>query len=368
VRIAIDARLAGYIQGGTTQYTLRLVHALAALETGDDLLVLEGRKAGEGSPWPASARRMRLSTPPHHRLEQLTLPLELLRVEADVLHSPDFIPPFSRRSPAVITIHDLAFLRFPHLLTPESARYYGQVRRAVHNADQIIAVSESTRSDLLELLHAPEGKITVVYEAANPECRPLAKDEIERARDHLSLPERFILFVGTLEPRKNLPALLKAFAAMERDRRVPLVVVGREGWLFEEVFRTRDELGLGSEVLFVGGVPAGQLVYYYNCASCLVLPSLYEGFGLPVIEAMACGTPVVVSDVSSLPEIVGDAGITVSPDDIQGLSSAMDRIVSDADLSRKMSGLGLRRAGEFSWEQAARETLAVYRKAVEESR
>jgi glycosyltransferase involved in cell wall biosynthesis len=368
VRIAIDARLVGYVQGGTSQYLLKLLHALAALRTGDDLLVLEGRRAAPDNPWPNSAARLRLSTPPHHRLEQLILPLELLRVRADVLHSPDFIPPFRRRIPAVITIHDLAFLRFPHLQTPESARYYGQVRRAVQSAEQIIAVSESTRRDLLELVQAPEERITVVHSAAGPEYRPLDEDELEHARARLGLPSRFILFVGTIEPRKNLPVLLQAYAAMDAERAAPLVVVGNRGWLFDEVFRTRDELGLGSRVLFVGGVPAEQLVYYYSCASCLVLPSLYEGFGLPVIEAMACGTPVVVSNVSSLPEVAGDAAIAVSPDDVQGFADAMTRLLADDDLRRKLSELGLQRAREFSWERAAVGTLAVYRKAAEESR
>jgi len=363
MRIAIDARLTGYIQGGTSQYTQRLVQALASLRSGDDLILLEGRRPAPSLSWPPGVRRLRLLTPPHHRREQLTLPLELLRIPMDLLHSPDFIPPFRRRCRSVITVHDLAFLRFPHLLTSESAGFYGQVGRAVESADQVIAVSEATRQDLLELLDADPAKITVVHEAAGPGFRPLEPAEVERHRARLQLPDRFILFVGTLEPRKNLTVLLKAFARGWKEHRVPLVVVGRRGWLYQEVFETRDALGLGDEVRFVGAVPAEQLVYYYNCAICLILPSLYEGFGLPALEAMACGTPVVVSNVSSLPEVVGDAGLLVDPRDAESLAGAMATLLSDEVLRNRLSQRGIQRAATFSWEKAAQETLAVYRKA-----
>ncbi|MCL4532053.1 MAG: glycosyltransferase family 4 protein, partial [Actinobacteria bacterium] len=325
MRIAIDARLVSYIGGGTSQYTLRLVRALAGMARDHDIVVLESRKAADRADWPDSVRRMRLLTPPHHRLEQVALPLELLRARADVLHSPDFIPPFRRGCRSVVTVHDLAFLRFPSLLTSESARYYGQVAKAVRSADQVIAVSHATKGDLLALLAANPEKVTVVHEAADPNCRPLEPSEVARHRRRLELPERFFLFVGTLEPRKNLPTLLRAFARISEKRGhargvdmpsgtstvhgVPLVVAGGRGWLYEEVFRTRDELGLGENVRFVGHVPAGELLYYYNCATCLLMPSLYEGFGLPVLEAMACGTPALISNVSSLPGIAGEAAL-----------------------------------------------------------
>ncbi len=368
MRIAVDARLVSYAQGGISQYTIRLVHALAALQSGDDLLLLESRRATSEQSWPASVARSRIVTPPHHPREQIALPVELLRFSMDVLHSPDFIPPFRRRCRSVITIHDLAFLRFPHLLTPESAGYYGQVARAVQNADQVIAVSHSTKRDLLELLQADPEKITVVHSGVSPECRPLDPQEVENRRRELDLPERFVLFVGTLEPRKNLPTLLRAFARVWKAHRVPLVVVGSKGWLYEELFRVRDELGLGEEVKFVGSVKASQLVYYYSCATCLVLPSLYEGFGHPVLEAMACGTPVIASNVSSLPEVAGDAALLVAPEDVEGLAAALGRLLADGGLRQRLIALGLQRAATFSWQQTARETLAVYHKAVQGSR
>lgn len=364
MRIAIDARLVSYIQGGTSRYTVSLVRAMAALGTSHELIVLEARKA-EGDPaWPEDVERRRLRTPPHHRYEQIALSVELLALGADLLHSPDFIPPFRRPCRSVITIHDLAFLRYPDLLTPESSRYYGQVGRAVESADQIIAVSEATRRDLLDLLKVDPTKVTVVYEAAGDDCAPLSAGEVAVHRKRLGLPERFILFVGTIEPRKNIPVLLKAFARTWEKLRVPLVVVGRKGWLYEEVFQTKDSLGLGDEVTFVGPAAGEQLVYYYNCADCLVLPSLYEGFGLPVLEAMACGTPVVTSNVSSLPEIVGDAGLTVDPSDEDGLADAITRMLSEDELRAYLSQQGLRRARRFSWDRAARETFGVYRRAL----
>ncbi len=366
MRIAIDARLVSYALGGISQYTMRLVNALASLSSESEVLVLESQRANGEAAWPEAVRRVRLITPPHNRFEQFTLPMELLRVPADVLHSPDFIPPFRRRCRSVITIHDLAFVRFPHLLTAESARYYGQVGRAVQSADRVIAVSESTRQDILELLEVAPEKVTVVHSAAAPECRPLSPEEQRERRAVLGLPERFILFVGTLEPRKNLPTLLEAIPTLWREHHVPLVVVGGKGWLYERVYMTLDRLRLTEEqVQMVGAVPSHELADYYGCATCLVMPSLYEGFGLPALEAMACGTPVVVSNVSSLPEIVSDAGLLVDPEDVDGLADALGKLLSDEEMRGKLGRLGLQRASTFSWDRTARETMQVYRQAVE---
>jgi len=368
MRIAIDARLVSYAQGGISQYTVRLVNALATLGIRDEMLLLESRRASDDGKWPPSFRRARLATPPHHPLEQLALPLELLRFRVDLLHSPDFIPPFHRRCRSVVTIHDLAFLRFPHLLTPQSARYYGQVAKAVESADQVIAVSHATRNDLLELLSADPKKVAVVHSGVSPECRPLDPAEVELRRREIGLPERFILFVGTLEPRKNIPGLLRAFAPVWKEHRIPLVLAGQKGWLYEEIFKVLSELDLGGRVIFAGHIPPAQLVYYYNCADLLVLPSLYEGFGLPVLEAMACGTPVIVSNSSSLPEIAGEAALAVSPEDVDGLAAAMDRLLTDEALRQHLIHLGLQRAALFSWERTARETLEIYRRAAQGGR
>ncbi|HIQ04823.1 MAG TPA: glycosyltransferase family 1 protein, partial [Anaerolineae bacterium] len=246
----------------------------------------------------------------------------------------------------------------------ESARYYGQIDQAVRRADHIIAVSECTKQDAARLLGVNETKITVIYEAADPFFRPVPSEEAKTwLRTRYSLPERFILFVSTIEPRKNVQGLLRAYHLLREDYRVeaPLVLVGARGWLYDEVFATVEELTLSQHCRFLGRVRRNDLLYLYNAASCLVQPSFYEGFGLTLLEAMACGTPVITSNVSSMPEVVGDAGLLVDPNDTAGLAVAMWRVLSDADLHSQLREKGLKRAASFSWKRAARETLTLYR-------
>jgi glycosyltransferase involved in cell wall biosynthesis len=364
VRIGIDARLVYYHQAGIGQYILRLTQALAQIDRDNEYVIFKSRKDKTPSIEQANFKTQTLWTPSHHRFERLAISIELLPFALDVLHSPDFIPPQSARCPIVITMHDLAFLLFPRFLTRDSARYYGQVDLAARQADHIICVSESTKRDTVRLLGVPESKITVIYEAAHPLFTPITNaDALDRVRAKYKLPEEFILFVSTIEPRKNLPTLLRAFRRLRDNYKSPatLVVAGNRGWLAQQVDQTLDELNLGDVVRFLGGVANEELVYLYNVAKLFVLPSFYEGFGLPPLEAMACGTPVVVSNVSSLPEVVGDAGLLVEPEDVEGLTVAMWRALSDDSLRREMRDKGLRRAQTFSWERAAQETLEVYR-------
>jgi glycosyltransferase involved in cell wall biosynthesis len=370
MRIGLDARLLYYQQAGIAQYTQRLLTALAEIDHQNDYLVLQSRKDRRRLVGAPNFRRHPLWTPPHHRWEQLTLPLELAPLRLDVLHAPDFIPPLRRNCRAVITVHDLAFLLFPALLTAESQRYYGQIRRAVHSAEAIIAVSASTKRDLIEHTGAPTDKITVVYEAAGPAFRPVTDaTALAAVRQKYDLPEEFVLFVGTIEPRKNLVTLLKAWANVIADCAIAnrksqianwtLVIGGKPGWLYEEILAQARELG--TAVQFIGGVLPEDLPALYSAARLFVLPSLYEGFGLPVLEAMACGTPVVCSRASSLPEVAGDAALLVEPHDVDGLAAALQRALSDEALRRQMIARGLAQAARFSWAKAARETLAVYR-------
>ncbi|MFQ6059009.1 MAG: glycosyltransferase family 4 protein [Anaerolineae bacterium] len=366
MRIGIDARMAYYTQAGIGQYIRRLVEGLARIECQEELVLLQSRK---GKAVVANNhdrfQRRALWTPSHHRLEQWFLALEVALADLDVLHSPDFIPPFRRRCRSVITIHDLAFLLYPHFLTRDSARYYGQIDQAVHRTDHIIAVSESTKQDTISLLGVAENKITVIHEAANPLFRPVEDPQLlQQVRDRYGLPEGFILFVSTIEPRKNLPTLLRALRLL-LDRHGPLAklaVVGKRGWLFEEVFATVKELNLDDDVLFLGRVPSQDLLLLYNAARVHVHPSYYEGFGLPPLEAMTCGTPTIVSNVASLPEVVGDAGRLVDPDDTEGWAAAMGQILTDPHLRQEMRKKGFQQARRFSLERMARETLAVYRR------
>jgi glycosyltransferase involved in cell wall biosynthesis len=377
MRIGIDARLVYYRQAGIGQYILRLTEALAGMDQENEFVLLQSRKHKQTIVDQLNFKRVSLWTPSHHRLEQWTLPLEIYPWGLNLLHSPDFIPPFRRNCKSVITVHDLAFLFYPNLLTQESARYYGQIDQAVRNTDHIIAVSKSTKRDIIHRLGVPEDKITVIYEAAHPIYRPLDEERllhqrcpehsrraVEGVKEKYHLPDDFILFVSTIEPRKNVPALLRAYRQLldGYKRSEVLVLAGERGWLFEEVFALVEELGLESKTLFLGRVPIEDLLYLYNAAQLLVHPTVYEGFGLPPLEAMACGTPVVVSNVSSLPEIVGDAALLVDPENVSELTVAIWRLLTDEDLRADMSEKGLRRAAHFSWEKAARETLAVYLK------
>ena len=368
MRIGIDARLVYYHQAGIGQYILRLTQALAQIDKDDQFVIFKSRKDPTVILRQSNFKNEKLWTPSHHRFERFALSAELMPFPLDVLHSPDFIPPSHPRSPSVITMHDLAFLLYPRFLTRDSARYYGQVDLAARQADHIIAVSESTKRDAVRLLGVPAKKISVIHEAAHPLFTPLSNPtELARVRNHYHLPENFILFVSTVEPRKNLPTLLRAFKLLRDNYKsdAVLAVAGNRGWLFEEVDRVIDELKLHDTVRFLGGVPNEELVYLYNAAKVFVFPSFYEGFGLPPLEAMACGTPVIVSQVSSLPEVVGDAGILIDPQDVEALTVAMWRVLGDENLRREMRAKGLKRAQIFSWQRAARETLAVYRMVAE---
>ena len=364
MRIGIDARLVYYSRAGIGQYILRLVEALTSLDNVEDTFVLlQSRKDRTPIANSRYCARASLWTPSHHRLEQLTLRLEIAPLHLDVLHSPDFIPPFRRNCKSVITIHDLAFLLYPHFLTKQSARYYGQIDQAVRHTDHIIAVSDSTRRDTINLLGVPEQKITVIYEAAHPLFRPIDRQTARRhVRETFGLEEEYILFVSTIEPRKNLPGLLHAYRKLVDNykRKEKLVLAGARGWLSEEVYTIADQLRLDDRVCFLGRVPSEQLVYLYNAASMLVHPSFYEGFGLPPLEAMTCGIPTIVSNTSALPEVVGDASILIDPHDIDGLTVAMWRVLTDDELRQALIVKGLKRAEMFSWQRAARETLAVY--------
>lgn len=363
MRVGIDARLVYYRQAGISQYTLRLLEQFAAIAQDDEFVVFQSRRDSSRLVDQPNFHKRSLWTPPHHRLEQLLLPLEMATVDLDILHSPDFIPPFRRNCKSVITIHDLNFLLYPNFLTPQSARYYGQIDQAVRNCDHIIAVSESTKRDIIRLTGAPESKITVVYEAAHPIYRPLQDEQmLQQVKERFGIHNDFVLFVSTIEPRKNVRALLDAYKRVLDNYHadVSLVLAGEKGWLFHEVFALVEELGLQERVRFLGRVSSEDLLGLYNGAQLLVHPAFYEGFGLPPLEAMACGTPVVVSNTSSLPEVVGDAALLVDPTDVDGMAVAIWRLLSDQVLRRQMIDKGLMRARRFSWKKAALETLDIY--------
>jgi len=366
MHVGIDARLVYYTRAGIGEYTLRLTQSLAAAYPRDRFTLLQDFRSTQSLVCADNVSILRTRVPSHHRLEQYLLPWVVDGLKTDIFHSPDFIPPLRARGRLVITIHDLAFLIYPHFLTKESAQYYGQIDRAVRRAAHIIAVSQSTKNDLVRMLGTPEDKISVIYEAADPLFRPMdAATAWQRVHALYDLPEEFILFVSTIEPRKNIGGLLQAYRRLRDDYKLApaLVLAGAPGWLSEDVYALVDKLNLKPHCYFLGRVASHDLHYLYNAARCLVHPAFYEGFGLTPLEAMACGTPVVVSKVSSLPEVVGDAALLVDPQHDEEITVALWRVLTDSTLRETLRAKGLQRAAAFSWKRAAEQTMTVYRQA-----
>lgn len=368
MQIGIDARLPYYRMGGISQYVLQLLAALADLDRSNEYVVFQSRKDGRNYvPAQANFRRVKAWTPCHQRWERWLLGAEVKMRGPDVFHSPDFIPPAWGAGRRVITVHDLNFLYFPEYLTAESRRYYrDQIAWAVAKADRIAVDSEHTRQDLIDRLGAPAEKVKRIYLAANPLYQRTAPAEAVAATlARYKLPSGYLLFVGTLEPRKNVPMLLEAFAILRREKKVavPLILVGGKGWLYEEIFETIEGMGLAGHVHHLTGVSDEDLAHLYHGAGVLALPSHYEGFGLPPLEAMHCGCPVVVSERGSLPEIVGKAGIVLPLDDVGAWAEALAKVISDSEQRARMVKEGRRQAARFTWHETATETLQLYMEA-----
>ncbi len=359
--IGIDARLTAYRTGGISTYTRRLVEALAVRSLPHRVSVLHSRKARErvGTP----LRAITLWTPPHHRLERLALSVELLPRGLDLLHSTDFIPPLKGAKRHIITVHDLTFWHYPQYLTADSRRYYnGQIRQAVAQADHILSVSHATKADLVDILNAPPDKISVVWHGVDPAYRRLAPEETAARLAALGLPSCYLLHVGTWEPRKNLVGLARAYRTLQAQQRdlPPLLLVGRVGWHYDALRADIDVLGLGNALLWRDDIGDNDLPYVYNGALVAVTASFYEGFGMPALEAMACGVPVAVSARSSLPEVVGEVGITFDPDDSDSIAAALAQATNDSAWRARATADGIARAQAFKWEDCARQTFAAY--------
>jgi len=284
----------------------------------------------------------------------------------DLIHGVAFVGPIIAARPFVVTVHDLSFLFYPQgfrALNRIYLRVFTQL--SVRRARRVIAVSESTKRDLVQTYRLSPGKVDVVHNGVDSSFRPLPAAQVAAFRVEHGLPESFILFVGTLEPRKNVTRLIEAYARMP-GAKPPLLLVGGKGWLYDDLFACREALNLTDQVHFVGYVPAEDLPLWYNAAKLFVYPSLYEGFGLPPLEAMACGTPVITSATSSLPEVVGTAGLLVDPTDVEALAAAMQRVLSDKDLQAEMQRAGLEQASAFSWRRTALQTAGSYRRALQQ--
>lgn len=302
---------------------------------------------------------------------QVALPRRLARLRPDLLHSTAFVAPVVSPCPVVVSIHDTTYLTQPH------SRLWGVYTRlftalATRRAAAILTLSESSKRDIVRHYHVPADRVAVVPLGVHPRFYPMNRPEAHvtlQARYGLSAP--FILFVGALEVRKNIPVLLRAFAELKRTavgQPYCLVIVGKPGGAWAEIQRTVDELALRRDVVFLGHVPTDDLPLFYSGAEVFAFPSLYEGFGIPVIEAMACATPVVTSNVSSLPEVGGEAALYVDPNDAAALAVALARVVGDPALRQALVEKGLARAPLFTWERVAEATGQVYAQVRQGSR
>lgn len=369
IRVGLDARLVAYRREGIARYILELAARLPQVIDHPDvhLVIFQSRRAPHAAAMTGNVHLARVWTPPHHRWEQRLWPLEVSLRRVALLHSPDFIPPFSGSFRRVITVHDLHFLKYPDFMTAESRRYYaGQIGRAVQVADHIIADSRTTQADLMAHFGVPPERISVIYLGASSMCRPLPEGRVREVLRALDLEPGYVLFVGTWEPRKNIPLLLRAYARLldRRPAAPPLVLAGRRGWLYQEILEWPHRLRIADRLRWIEGPDDQTLAALYNGAAFLVFPSLYEGFGLPALEAMACGTPVVVSDRGALPEVVGEAGWILPAEDEGRWAEAMEALLEDAEARALMRRKALERAAQFSWDRAAAETWAVYRKVL----
>ncbi len=357
-----------YRGAGINSYIYHLLRHLGRIDSGDRYSVFLSERS-----FVDEQLRLHYTRWPTHRpivrivWEQLVQPIALLRADVDLLHAMAFVGPLAAPCPFVVTIYDLSFLHFPEAFRPWN-RHYLQflTTHSARRARRVIVISESTRCDVVKMLGVPEDRIDVAYCGVDEMFHPLPAAEVSRFREERGLPERFILFLGTLEPRKNVQTLIRAYGAWRRaEPDIPrLVVAGGKGWYYDQIFAQVEELGLTGEIIFPGYVSQQDLPLWYNAAELFVYPSRFEGFGLPVLEAMACGVPVVTTNVASLPEVAGDAAWLVSPDDESQLIEAMRCVLNDPSLRQEMRARGLAQAAAFTWERTARQTAKTYHQAM----
>lgn len=371
MHIAIDAHSVGTGLAGNESYVTNLIEALAEIDTANRYtLYVTKREAVErfNERWPHVTARRTLPHTPLIRIP-LTLVAELHRHPVDLLHVQYTAPPFAP-CPVVATIHDLSFEHLPHTFKRRSrVQLRLTVRRTARTSAHIITSSEYSRRDLIETYRIPPDKVSTTPLAAPAHFAPVTDEsEIRRVRSAYGIEGDYILAVGSIQPRKNLVRLIAAYSSLRRSRpqaKLPrLVLVGKRAWLYEETLRSIEELGLAGEIVFTGYVPEIDLPALYTGALCFVYPSYFEGFGLPPLEAMQCGAPVITGDRTSLPEVVGDAGLMIDPFDEGALASAIARMIDGAALRMDFRRKGLERARMFNWHRTARLTLQIYEQAV----
>lgn len=371
MHIGIDATSLPEQLTGAGNYVFQLISALNRIDTANRYLVFTSTRQAEA----LGVEREGFRVLRHDfrargtRLvwEQLGLPTLVRRHRLDVLHSPHYTMPLRHSARSVVTFHDLTFVLYPELHQVVKRFFFpAMMRWSARHARRIIAVSESTRQDLVRTLGVSPERVTTVLSAADADYRPATAAQVAEVCTRYGLRSgEYLLYVGVLEPRKGIDRLVEAFGRISPGADgLKLVIAGKRGWMYDQIFTQVAALGLEDRVTFPGYVPRADLPPLYSGARAFVYPSRYEGFGLPVLEAMSCGTPVVTTNVSSMPEVAGDGALLVDPDDVPALAAALARVVHDTRLREQLSGRGRTRAASFSWERCARETIRVYQDAV----
>lgn len=309
------------------------------------------------------------TTNPTRRIlwEQSRLPSVLNDLKPSLHHSMAYALPIFSNTPSIVTIYDLSFFREPERLTMTRRLYLqNMVRHVAHKANRLLAISEAGRAELNAVLNVPLERIDVAYPGVDEQFQPLPAAQQEAFKARTDVPKRFILHVGTIEPRKNLEMLLQAYAMLERDVReeVKLVLIGGKGWQTDSFFAQREGLGLTDDVILPGYIPDADLPYWYNCAELFVYPSVYEGFGIPITEALACGVPVIASDRSSLPEAAGSHSVLLPPNEPRVWADAIKRLLTDHAAREQMVELGLAYVQRFTWRNTAQSTIDAYRRII----
>jgi glycosyltransferase involved in cell wall biosynthesis len=370
MRVGIDAHCLGQKKTGNETYTYSLVKYLSEMER-DGIhytVYVGGVVEDQDKLFSNGSFESKLIRPlnPFIRIP-LGFAVQTRVQNLDVFHA-QYLLPHHLRCRTVLTVHDVLYERFPEYFT--KSQYYRHrvgVPRSCRRADHIITVSESSKRDLVDLYGLDPSRITVIYLGPDASYRPLDKiDAKKRLKERYGIEEDFILYVGAIQPRKNIPRLLAAFAQLKRECHLPhkLVIVGPKAWLAAEAFNALQDNPVKNEVFVTGYVPRTDLPYFYSGAALFVYPSMCEGFGLPVVEAMACATPTVTSKGSSLEEIAGDAALLVDPTSQEAIAAAMNRVLSDSTLQGELSARGLARSQQFSCHSMALQTQAIYRQLV----
>jgi glycosyltransferase involved in cell wall biosynthesis len=366
--VAIDARAADRRPSGVGIYTRTLISSLAAHDGDNSYLLVSNRPVFLSNALPSNMQVIEEAHSVGNLWLQIQCPRLLRRLGADIFHGPNFLAPLFAPCPTVLTIHDLSSFLFPKLHTVRNNLVQRLLPAAIRRAARVVAISENTKRDLIQHLHVPEEKIRVAPNALPPGVsRVEDKRVLDDTRRRYELPDRFFLFVGTLEPRKNIPRLLDAFALFARrdEGQTHLVLVGEHGWGAQEVLAHHRRLQLGDRVRFLGYVDHGELPSLYSLARALIMPSVYEGFGLPVLEAMACGAPVLAAENSGLAETAGDAALTCHHDDVERMAELMSVLDRDEELRARLAEKGRERAKQFAPRTFVEAMQQVYRETLE---